>query len=251
MFAALFDESDPSSALAHLEQALVARPEHEGARFQLGVHAARSGDGSRASRWLEALPAHLRSSADFVAAHAAPVFTDSFRLIDHALSLASVEGLVIEVGVRHGTSVGHIARRVGRQVRVHGFDSFEGLPEVWGGQPVGLYSTQGVLPEVPENVELHVGFFDATLPSFALDHAGPVRFLNVDCDLYRSTVDVFATLGSRLVPGSIVVFDEYLANPGWEDEEHRAWLETVAAHQLDFEYIAFGPFTRQAAIRVR
>ena len=44
-------------------------------------------------------------------------------------------------------------------------------------------------------------------------------------------------VGPRLRPGSVVVFDEYLNHPGWEDGEHRAWteyLETVVRQRSDW-----------------
>ena len=71
--------------------------------------------------------------------------------------------------------------------QVHGFDTFSGLPEDWGDATTrGSYSTHGALPQAPENVRFHVGLFSETLPCFLAEHAGPVRFMNVDCDLRRS-----------------------------------------------------------------
>ena len=67
------------------------------------------------------------------------------------------------------------------------------------------------------NVELHVGYFDDTLPAF-VEKLGDdekksraawprqLRFLHVDCDLFSSTSTVFFWLGSRLAAGSVVVF---------------------------------------------
>ena len=73
---------------------------------------------------------------------------------------------------------------------VHGFDSFEGIQEHWNGNPIGAFA-QKRMPKVPDNVEFHVGYFDATLPDFLAVHADPVAFLHVDCDLYSSTVTIF------------------------------------------------------------
>lgn len=255
LFAAVYDDGSPARAEACLRRALEARPTYDAAHFQLAALLALAGDSIAAEPHLARLPPaleHLRTSLAFVLHHRSAqtrIFTDSFRLLDHALAAAAVDGLVLELGVRHGTSINFIASRA--HCTVHGFDSFEGLPEAWGGVPKGAYSTEGRLPEVAANVVLHAGWFADSLPPFAAAHPGPVRFMNVDCDLYSSTAEVFAVFGSRLVPGSVVVFDEYLCNPGWEDEEHRALVEAARAYGLAYDYIAFSLFTRQAAIVVR
>ena len=50
---------------------------------------------------------------------------------------------------------------------MHGFDSFRGLPEKWtDGYEERLFSRDGILPDVPGNVELHVGWFEDTLSVF-------------------------------------------------------------------------------------
>lgn len=248
-FAATFDD-DPSEGEACLRRALEAKPDHAAARFHLGALLTLRGDRDRATEFLHGQPEHLLSSLDHVAAHPARLFGDGFRLLDFTLAHASIDGLVVELGVRHGTSIDFIAARVGDRI-VHGFDSFEGLPEAWGALPTGAYSTHGERPEVASNVVLHAGWFAETLAPFVASHDGPVRFMNVDCDLYSSTREVFAAFGPRLVDGTVVVFDEYLCNPGWQDEEHRAFVEASRAWSFEWEYLAFSLFTKQAAVRVK
>jgi Flp pilus assembly protein TadD len=250
MFAALFDERDPSAAEACLRRAIDARPGHASSRFHLGAMLALRGDVDAAAPYLEGQPEHLLSSLDYVAGRRARTFTDSFRLLDFALSHASVDGLVLEFGVRHGTSIDFIAARIGERT-VHGFDSFEGLPESWGALERGAYSTRGRMPKVAPNVALHAGWFAHTLAPFAEKNSGFVRFMNVDCDLYSSTCEVLTAFGSRLVDGSVIVFDELLCNPGWRDEEHRALVEASRTFDFGWDDLAFSLFTKQAAIRVR
>ena len=56
--------------------------------------------------------------------------------------------------------------------QVHGFDSFEGLPEAWReGRGGGFFDRGGQLPQVAPNVRLHAGWFDATLPAFLRSEA--------------------------------------------------------------------------------
>jgi hypothetical protein len=99
-------------------------------------------------------------------------------------------------------------------------------------------------------VKLIKGWFDATLPAFAAAHVGPAALLHVDCDLYSSTRCIFANLGSRVVPGSILVFDEYFDYPGWQDHEFRAFAELVAEAGLSYEYLAYNRLHEQVAVRV-
>ena len=44
------------------------------------------------------------------------------------------QGLILEFGVWSGKTINMIADNVGQSRQVHGFDSFEGLPEDWFGQ---------------------------------------------------------------------------------------------------------------------
>lgn len=256
LFAALYDEADPAPAERRLARVLARAPHHPGALFHMGALAGLRSGRDAATPYFNRLPGgldHLVSSFEYVMSHRTPetrVFTDGFRLLDHALRAATLPGLVIELGVRRGASARFLAARCPEST-LHGFDSFEGLPEGWRGVPAGAYSTRGELPEVPGNVVLYPGWFSETLPAFVAEHPGPVRFMNVDCDIYASTRDALAVLGPRLRPGSVVVFDEYLCNPGWEEDEHRALAEAARGLGLRYSYLAFSLFSRQAAILVR
>ena len=129
--------------------------------------------------------------------------------------------------------------------------SFEGLPEDWRGPFArGVFSTRGRPPRTPPNVRLVKGWFDATLPRFAAAHGGPVALLHVDCDLYSSTKCIFTHLGDRVVPGSVIVFDEYFDYPGWQQHEFRAFAEFVADAGLSDEYLAYNRLHEQVAVRV-
>jgi hypothetical protein len=194
----------------------------------------------------------LMSSVDYIdsSMQDALGFDTQKELLDHALSLAGTDGHFLEFGVYSGGTIRHIARRK-PNVTIHGFDSFEGLPEAWGGFSLGrsAFSRQGQLPRVPGNVILHKGWFNETIPPWCVSSTGPVRFLHVDCDLYSSTVDIFAALRDRIQAGTIILFDEYFNYPGWERHEFKAWQEFVAAHAVDYEYVGYA--RQQALVRVR
>jgi hypothetical protein len=74
--------------------------------------------------------------------------------------------------------------------------------------------------------------------------------MHIDCDLYTSTVTVFQNLAPRIVPGTIILLDEYLMNPGWRNDEFKAFQEAAETHGWDYEYIAFSLFAKQAGVRI-
>ena len=124
---------------------------------------------------------------------------DAFHVLDQAIKAVSVDGLYLEFGVFTGKTINHIARQV--KQTIHGFDAFEGLPEKWGGVPAGKFSRQGKPPPVADNVELHVGWFDQTLPKFVREHPEKIALLHIDCDLYSSAKVVLWGLSERIHPG--------------------------------------------------
>jgi tetratricopeptide (TPR) repeat protein len=254
LHAALYDEPDPEPAIDALRRALELRPNHLDTRFYLGaLLKLHHGDDEGLLAGLPPACDFLRTSLDFVIERRGAdtrLFADSFATLRHGLGMADVVGQVVELGVRRGTSSRYLADQVGSDVVVHGFDSFQGLPEAWGNHAAGLYAAPGPLPRVPDNVELHVGWFAETLPRFVADHPEPLRFANVDCDLYTSTLEGLEALAPLVVDGSVMVFDEYLCNPDWPGQEHRALREVAEARGWALHYLAFSLFTKQAVVRI-
>jgi Macrocin-O-methyltransferase (TylF) len=178
------------------------------------------------------------------------IFERGERLLKFCLAEAA-PGAILEFGVAGGASITRIAEAaVGRPV--HGFDSFEGLPEHWRGHLNlrGTFTQGGRLPKVPANVTLHKGWFDATLPAWKAAHPDLVGFLHIDCDLYSSTRLVLRELADRLQIGTVIKFDEYFNYPNWRKHEFRAWQEAVAEFGIRYEYIAFAAKDCAAAVRV-
>ncbi len=191
--------------------------------------------------WGELCLRAKQDSLDYIEAHmlGAQVREDRLDLLRFALSRAPRDGLVAEFGVEKGASIRWLAKHTPRTV--HGFDSFRGLPHDWTGtkEEAGKFDMQGKLPKVPGNVALHVGWFDATIPAFLAANPGPLALLHVDCDIYESTVTIFALLGERLVPGTVIVFDEYFNYPGWRLHEHKAFAEWLAGSGKSYRYLGY------------
>lgn len=180
----------------------------------------------------------------------AKVFTDKASVIKEAFQHVQREGLFLEFGVFSGQSINLIASLT--NVTVHGFDSFQGLPEDWSADyQKGAFDRSGHLPKVRQNVELHAGWFDQTLPPFAQQYTDDVAFLHVDCDLYSSTKTIFSCLGDRIKPGCVIVFDEYFNYPGWREHEFKAFQELVAAKGLQYDYLCYNENEYNVAVLIR
>jgi hypothetical protein len=193
----------------------------------------------------------LEETADFIAQKMpdALAFDTPKELLAHALSLAPRTGLYAEFGVNSGGSINFIAKTAAAQT-IHGFDSFEGLPENWGGNNMaaGYFNRGGAFPKVRANVKLHRGWFNDSLPPFLAGHTDPAAFLHIDCDIYSSTVTILACFKDRIVPGTVIVFDEYFNYPNWKAHEHKAFEEFIERTGYRFEYLAYS--FRQMSVRI-
>ena len=60
------------------------------------------------------------------------IFENRDGIRDFTLSNITIDGLFLEFGVFEGDSINVIAKKM-KNKTIHGFDSFEGLPQDWGG----------------------------------------------------------------------------------------------------------------------
>ena len=253
----LLDSNDISPAIRCMEAAVQLQPLKTEYKFFLGMLLEYAGRTEAAIPYIEEVQQgseldrarldawnYIKSSgAKMPKMTGSPI--EAFRL---GMNAAVQTGLVLEFGVNFGASIRQIARLANQEV--HGFDSFEGLPESWHDQTKGAYSTNGIIPDVPDNVFLYKGWFDATLPEFLKVHKDPVRFMNVDCDIYSSTKTILDCLSSQIVAGTVIVFDEYIGNSRWREDEFKAFQESVKAFGWKYEYLAFSMFTKQVVVRI-
>lgn len=168
----------------------------------------------------------------------------------------TLEGRWMEFGVREGDTMKWLLEERPEQ-EIHGFDSWEGLPEEWktGGKDYAAGSMAVPMPAFPENVKLHKGWFDKTLEPWMAENEGNVAYLHIDSDLYSSAIYVLNTLNERIVPGTLIVFDE-LANfrlssklNNWPIHEWRAMFEWLRRNKREVEPVARSCMY-QAAVRV-
>ncbi|OOL32514.1 hypothetical protein GQ85_06945 [Rhodococcus rhodochrous] len=197
-----------------------------------------------------------RAATDTAAAFAvaniptATVLDTPDETLRFALARVSRPGLALEFGVASGTTLRIVADALGADHPVFGFDVFTGLPEAWrSGFPAGEFA-QDAPPDVP-GAELVPGLFADTLPRFLAAHPGDVAFVHLDADLYSSTTTVLDLLEDRLVPGTVLVFDEFFNYPGWQRHEYRAWTEFVTRTGTAFEYLAYTADNEQVVVQLR
>jgi O-methyltransferase len=130
-----------------------------------------------------------------------------------------------------------------------GFDTFTGLPEDWTADaPRGTFST-GARPPAIEDDRAHfeIGLFQDTLYAF-LDTLGPISQLvvHIDCDLYSSTLFALTALDRILVPGTILIFDDFHSL----NHEYQAWCDYRRAFQHKWVGLAKTSGCTQVAVEL-
>jgi hypothetical protein len=143
--------------------------------------------------------------------------------------------LYLEFGVFEGDATRYWSKLLkNRDSRLHGFDSFEGLPEFWLPQrPEGHFDLGGAIPQVDDDrVKFFKGWFEDTLPSYTRP-PHDVLVLNLDADLYSSTNYVLNALKDAIVPGTYIYFDEF----NQQFHELRAFDEFINQTSMVFSLV--------------
>ena len=152
-----------------------------------------------------------------------------------ASTIAGQKVLYLEFGVYMGASMRWWAAALDHPgSRLYGFDSFEGLPEGGGSWSQGQFDTGQRIPEISDDrVRFIKGWFEETLPSFEVPTHDRL-VLNLDADLYSSTVCVLSHLKCHVRPGTLIYFDEL----DQVDQELRALEEFVIDSGRQFRGVA-------------
>jgi len=176
-------------------------------------------------------------------------YDNRFEMIKEILSKPKIDGLYMEFGVYKGDSINYISSLVPSEI-VYGFDSFEGLPEFWVPEyGKGSFHAQGI-PDVRANVQLVKGWFNETLPVFLTNQDRNCSFIHIDCDLYSSAKTIFNELKSRIIEGTIILFDEFFNYANWKNGEYRAFIEFIEETELNFEYLGYVPEGLQVGVKI-
>ena len=167
-------------------------------------------------------------------------------LLEESMKQSTVNGYVCEFGVLKGSTLSIISKHFDPLI-VYGFDSFEGLPEAWHLTDNNVFEKGRMalseLPKVEPNVELVKGWYDNTVPVWMETHKKPIRFIHVDCDLYKSTTTILFYLNKQIVPGTVIQFDDFYNwyDPSdytkWKEGEYAALGDWISKYDRKFEII--------------
>jgi hypothetical protein len=170
--------------------------------------------------------------------------------INKAIQLNKEKEHFLEFGVFDGESINLFSKQINNN-NIYGFDSFKGLRDDWTGHnlPSGHFDRKGKIPKLEKNVKPVVGWVQDTLPKFIRDEKiSKVCFLHMDLDTYESTKFVLMELKKYLTKNSIILFDQLYNYPGWKEGEFKALTEVF--QENEYEYIAFGKFSKQVTIKI-
>jgi O-methyltransferase len=176
--------------------------------------------------------------------HPKTIAGDRYDLFEYvnAQVLTDTPITYLEFGVYKGDSIKYWSEMNSNpESEFFGFDSFEGLPTDWilfkESIPKGHFSTGGMIPQFNDpRVNFLKGLFQDALPPF-LDSFRPKNRLLVHCDadLYSSELFVLTSLNRLLIPGSIVIFDDF----GAVNHDFKAFIDYAESYMREYDVLAF------------
>lgn len=188
--------------------------------------------------------------------------TDFYKYVCDAVK---IDGLWLEFGTGAGNTTRELCEYVSD--KLYTFDWFGGLPEDWIYDPndnvagvikAGSFGIRNInklskflgwLTKATNNKAIIlVGLFKDTLPDFLATMSEKVAFIHIDCDIYSSTSTVLTLLKDRILPGTVILFDEFYNYPNWREHEARAFLEFISETGYSYGFIAHVKDRYQVAI---
>ena len=145
-----------------------------------------------------------------------------------AETVSAAEGAVVECGVWRGGMIAGIAEVLGGEREYVLCDSFQGLPKaqpvdgraalIWQSDAHGpnYYDNCTAAEEVARatmalsparRMQVVAGWFEQTLPAVRVE--GGIALLRLDADWYESTLACLEALYDRVVPGGVIIVDDY------------------------------------------
>jgi tetratricopeptide (TPR) repeat protein len=175
------------------------------------------------------------------------IFFYRWLFFDAVIKLGENSRPFYEFGVWSGVSFKYLSKTFKKGF---GFDTFSGLPENWHEKSKGTYSSFGVVPKI-EGGEFIVGKFEDTLPNFFSKERPMASIINFDADLYSSTLCALNNSIKVIDEKTILIFDEFLMNNKWEEDEFKALNEFCDNKSYSYDVIAISFFTKQVAVKLR
>ena len=189
----------------------------------------------RAAKWVFSLP------------ELPEIFFNRWFFFDAVIKLADNSRPFYEFGVWNGDSFQYL---INTFKKGFGFDTFSGLPQDWHDTPKGTYSSFGAIPKI-KGGEFIVGKFEDTLPNFFSEEKPKASLINFDADLYSSTLCALNYSNKVIDEKTILIFDEFIMNAKWEEDEFKALNEFCDNLGYSYEVIAISFFTKQVAVKLK
>jgi tetratricopeptide (TPR) repeat protein len=175
-----------------------------------------------------------------------PLHFHRCALFDHMTELSKKDRPFYEFGVWRGEAFRYLIKTFKKG---YGFDTFEGLPEDWHNEKAGTYSSDGNIPKI-KGGEFIVGKFEDTLPRFFTEKRPMASIINFDADLYSSTICALNFAKPVIDKHTILIFDEFIINKNWEQDEYKALEEFCFNNKCTYEVLAVSFFTKQVAVKL-
>ena len=169
-----------------------------------------------------------------------------WALFDNVIGRSKEDRPFYEFGVWRGEAFRYLIKTFKKG---YGFDTFEGIPEDWDGEKAGTYSSDGQIPQI-EGGEFIVGKFDDTLPTFFSEPRPMASVINFDADLYSSTICALNYSKPVIDQHTILIFDEFIMNENWEQDEYKAINEYCLQNSYAYEVLAISFMTKQVAVKL-
>ena len=175
------------------------------------------------------------------------IFFNRWLFFNNVIKLADKSRPFYEFGVWNGISFKYL---INTFKKGFGFDTFNGLPEDWHHEPKGSYSSFQGIPKV-DGGEFIIGKFEDTLENFFAKKRPKASLINFDADLYSSTLCALNHSNKVIDEKTILIFDEFLNNDHWEEDEYKALNEFCNKIGCSYDVIAISIFTKQVAVKLK
>lgn len=185
-----------------------------------------------------------------------PVFDTRLAMYDYINRELICNGPIqyLEFGVYKGETIKYFAGvNTDPSSRFVGFDTFTGLPEDWISSIRTVkrttFDTGGEPPHSEDaRISFVKGLFQDTLPEFLKTYTRRGQLiLNNDSDLYSSTMYVLTYANDIVVPGTIIIFDEFYSVL----HEFRALEDYCVSYRRNYEVVAAADRGGTVAVRMQ
>jgi hypothetical protein len=174
------------------------------------------------------------------------LYFNRWALFDAAVEASIKDRPFYEFGVWRGEAFKYLIRTFKKG---YGFDTFTGLPEDWHEQKAGAYSSDRNIPNI-DGGEFIVGKFEESLPVFFSDPRPMASVINLDADLYSSTICALNYSKPVIDHHTILIFDELIVNDHWEQDEFKALNEFCSENNCTYEVVALSFYTKQVVVKL-